>query len=148
MERDRRVFIATAEATDPEMEQRIARHRKTRGEAFMTIEEPLDLAGALGRVPGGTETVLVDCLTVWAGNLMHRYGEDEAAAGEVERFIEALGRVPFDLVIVTNEVGMGIVPAAAAVRKYRDLAGRINQRVAAAADSVIFTVSGIPIQIK
>ncbi|MFO7871148.1 MAG: bifunctional adenosylcobinamide kinase/adenosylcobinamide-phosphate guanylyltransferase [Kiritimatiellia bacterium] len=148
LKREKRVFIATAEAADPEMAARIERHRSGRGDSFETIEEPLDPAGALARLPAGTDAALIDCLTVWVGNLMHKYGKETPSCREISDFLEAVRKPPCELVIVTNETGMGIVPANEASRQYRDIAGRLNQDVATLADRVVFTLSGIPVQIK
>lgn len=140
---DRRVFIATAEAFDEEMRARIERHRAERGETFRTVEEPRCLAEALLAVQDA-DVILVDCLTVWLGNLMHYGGVEE----EIPRFLDALRKVTTDVIIVTNEVGMGIIPHEAMTREYRDRAGFLNQDVAALADEVVLTVSGIPMTIK
>lgn len=144
---EKRVFLATAPVCDSEMEQRIAAHRAERGGRFLTIEEPLDLAGALGSVPPDTDVILLDCLTVWTGNLMHRHG----AAGdyaEIDAFFAALKPPPAAMILVTNEVGCGIVPENAMARRFRDLAGTINQRAAAVAAGVVLCVSGIPVAVK
>jgi adenosylcobinamide kinase / adenosylcobinamide-phosphate guanylyltransferase len=143
-----KAFIATAEPIDEEMDARIAAHRRERGDGFITVEEPVDLAGAIRALPDRIEVAIVDCLTVWLGNLMYRVqdlGEREAFVSE---FIDALKAPPCDIVIVTNEVGMGIVPSDALSREYRDLAGGLNQKVAVAAGRVIFMVSGLPIVLK
>ena len=144
----RKAFVATAEAFDDEMRDRIRRHQDERGAGFFTIEEPLNLAGAIRGLAGHADAAIVDCLTVWLGNLMHHRGADCPAYPEVDDFIETLAAPPCDLVLVTNEVGLGIIPMDAMTRRYRDLAGLINQRVAAAADTVILMVSGIPLKIK
>lgn len=143
------VFIATAMAFDEEMRERIEKHREERAGRFTTIEEPRDLGGALRRVPEDAQVCLIDCLTVWLGNLLHHYGEDLEGAREIDELIEGL-RAPrhFDLVIVTNEVGSGIVPENAVARRYRDLAGALNQRVGAVADVVELCVCGIPVTVK
>jgi len=136
------VMIATAEALDAEMEERIARHRAERGPRWRTIEAPLDLVGALAQV-GADETAVVDCLTLWVSNLMHAERDLEA---EAARLIAALpGR---DVVLVSNEVGLGIVPDNALARRFRDAAGRLNQQVAAAADRVVFVAAGLPLVLK
>ena len=144
---ERRAFIATALVTDDEMRERIRKHREERGPAFTTIEEPLDLASALGRLPDGCGIAIVDCITVWLGNLMHVRGAD-GLFPEVKAFVEALRRPPCDIVVVTNEVGMGVVPPTELGREFRDRAGRLNQEIAALADEVVFMVSGIPLVIK
>jgi len=145
----KRVFIASAVAIDPEMRKRIGNHRRERGNGFVTLEVPLDPAAALQSLPPGTEVALLDCLTVWLGNLMHGEGiSDDSSCVEIESFLDLLSSPPCDLIIVTNEVGMGIIPDNAMARTFRDLAGRLNQRVAAKADRVILMVSGVPLVVK
>ncbi|MFW6151546.1 MAG: bifunctional adenosylcobinamide kinase/adenosylcobinamide-phosphate guanylyltransferase [Verrucomicrobiota bacterium] len=148
MKYKKRVFIATAESMDKEMDERIARHKAERGDAFTTIEEPLNPAEALKKIPAGTEVALIDCLTLWTGNLMHKHGEDTDSFKEADQFLSALDSLQCDIIIVTNEVGMGIVPDNSFARKYRDVAGRINQRVAARADKVTLVVCGVPVTVK
>lgn len=144
----KRAFVATAEAFDAEMSDRIAAHRKERGDAFMTVEEPLDPARILTGLPDDICVAVVDCLTVWLGNLMHhRPGMDERYP-EVSGMMNVLMDPPCDLIIVTNEVGMGIVPIDGMSRRFRDMAGRINQEAAALADTVILMVCGIPVVVK
>lgn len=145
---DRKVFIATAEAFDDEMAARISRHQTERDNVFTTIEEPLHLAEVLAAVPAGTQAAVIDCITVWLGNLMHYQNVDDTHCPPVDRLLEALAQPPCDVVIVTNEVGMGLIPADAMSRAYRDLAGSVNQRIAAVADDVFLVVSGIPLQLK
>jgi adenosylcobinamide kinase/adenosylcobinamide-phosphate guanylyltransferase len=136
------VMIATAEALDGEMRDRIARHRAERGARWRTLEAPLDLAGALGEV-GASEFAVVDCLTLWLSNLMHAERDLEAEAAGL---ISALGGR--DVVLVSNEVGLGIVPDNALARRFRDAAGRLNQAVAGAADHVVFVAAGLPLTLK
>ena len=142
-------FVATAQAFDEEMRDRIARHRAQRGDRFKTIEEPLDLAAALTSLPEEVDIAIVDCLTVWLGNLHHRAGGDESGirAG-IDALIDALPGVRCDLVIVTNEVGWGIVPENASARSFRDMAGMLNRRVAELADEVHVCVCGVPLCVK
>jgi adenosylcobinamide kinase/adenosylcobinamide-phosphate guanylyltransferase len=145
----RRVFVATAEAFDEEMRERIGLHRAERGDGWKTVEEPLDLAGALRRLDNPQSAVVIDCLTVWLGNLMHRDANTAEDAPPCAELVEALrssraGRV----IVVTNEVGMGIIPEHAVSRRYRDVAGRLNQRIAAIADRVILMVCGQPLVLK
>jgi adenosylcobinamide kinase/adenosylcobinamide-phosphate guanylyltransferase len=145
----KKAFIATAEAIDEEMRDRIARHQAERSGSFSTVEAPISLGEAIRSLPTDVEAAVVDCLTVWLGNLMHHYAEDEESLGaRVEELLAALKKPPCDLVIVTNELGMGIVPDNALARRFRDLAGWLNQDVAALADDVILVVSGIPINLK
>jgi adenosylcobinamide kinase/adenosylcobinamide-phosphate guanylyltransferase len=144
----KRIFIATAEPFDGEMRARIDSHKRERGEAFETIEEPLDLAGALRSVPGDAEVAVVDCLTVWLGNLMHHRGAEAEGLPEISEFLNILDEPPCDLIIVTNEVGMGIVPENEMARRFRDASGRLGQEVARRAGRVVLMVSGLPVFVK
>ncbi|HEY7688469.1 MAG TPA: bifunctional adenosylcobinamide kinase/adenosylcobinamide-phosphate guanylyltransferase [Dongiaceae bacterium] len=139
------VYLATGEAGDDEMAARIRHHRDRRGEGWRTVEEPLDLAGALRRAAGEGRALLVDCLTLWISNLMAA-GRD--VAGETERLVAALPEVAVPIVFVANEVGLGIVPDNALARAFRDEAGRANQTIAAAAGRVYFIAAGLPLVMK
>lgn len=138
------VYIATAEALDAEMETRIAGHRARRGRDWIEREVPLDLVDALTATDGGGAR-LVDCLTLWMSNLMHA---ERDWSREVARLADALPRQHSPLVMVTNEVGLGIVPDNALARAFRDAAGVMNQTIAAAADTVEFVVAGLPMKLK
>ena len=140
----RPAFIATAEPFDAEMEERIRRHREERDSRFFTIEEPVDLAGALRRIPPGTDVVVIDCLTVWLGNLLHRGAENK----EMERFLNTLDDPPCPLVVVSNEVGLGGIALTPMGRTFTDLLGRLNQEVAARAERAVMMVSGLPLVLK
>jgi adenosylcobinamide kinase/adenosylcobinamide-phosphate guanylyltransferase len=143
-----RVFLATAEPFDGEMRRRIGKHQGERGEQFVTLEEPLYLDRALRDLPLGTDVVLLDCLTVWTGNLMHHI-EDQAELDErVGFFLDALRHPPCTIILVSNEVGMGIVPENAMSREFRDRAGLINQQVASIATEAWFLCSGLPQRLK
>lgn len=137
------VYIATAEAWDDEMRARIATHQDRRGPEWVTHAEPLDLIGALNATDG--QPRLVDCLTLWLTNLMLG-GHDWRAAGQA--LAEALPRQGSPVVLVTNEVGAGIVPENKLAREFRDAAGLLNQWVAAVADEVILAVAGLPMKVK
>ena len=142
-------FVATAEALDEDMTARIERHRLDRSERWSTVEEPLGLAARLPALAG--DAIVVDCLTMWISNLLFALearGGDAAVEAEIDTFVDALTRVRAPTWIVTNEVGLGIVPADALSRRYRDLLGRCNQRVAARADRVTMLVSGLPLRLK
>ena len=144
-----RAFIATAVAIDGEMRERIEKHREERAGFFKTIEEPYDLASALRHLPEGTRVACIDCLTVWLGNLMHRYADDRQQLDiAINSFLDALHRTPCDLLVVTNETGWGIVPENALAREFRDIAGGINRRVASIAEHVYLCVCGIPVVVK
>jgi adenosylcobinamide kinase/adenosylcobinamide-phosphate guanylyltransferase len=143
----RALYVATAEAKDEEMAQRIAEHQKRRGAQWRTVEEPLELAEALLAQRGKIDCALVDCLTLWISNLLIRH-DDKYASEKVEELIEKLSQLDFHVVLVTNEVGWGIVPDNPLARKFRDLAGRTNQRVAHIATEVILMVAGMPMIAK
>jgi adenosylcobinamide kinase/adenosylcobinamide-phosphate guanylyltransferase len=143
-----RVYLATAEAIDSEMEDRIARHQAERGDAFTTIEEPLNLAKALENLPAGTGVVLIDCMTVWLGNLMHQRGVKNEPYAEVTTFIQALKNPPCTIIVVTNEVGSGIIPHDPMTRSYRDHAGWLNQDIARIAHEVYLIACGLPLTLK
>ena len=139
------VYVATAEAIDDEMGERIARHRARRGGGWTTVEAPLDLAAALRGDVLGASGILVDCLTVWLGNLMHAGRDiDREAASLLESL--AVPRAP--VVLVANEVGLGVVPDNPMARAFRDHAGRLNQALAARADRVVLVTAGIPLVLK
>lgn len=142
----RRVFVATAQAFDGEMEGRIAAHRAERGDAFRTVEEPVDLAGALARVDA--DVVLVDCLTLWISNLLLRGDDLAAVAAQVEAVAAVLSRRRLHAVLVTNEVGMGVVPESALGRTFRDAAGRAHQRLAREADRIYLTALGCILRLR
>ena len=145
----KRLFVATAEVFDEEMERRVRKHREQRGNRWDTREEPVNIGGTLGSVRGAYGTVLVDCLTVWMSNLMHRYeGRDKEMSRAVDDLFRGLEGFEGTAIIVSNEVGMGIVPDNKLARDYRDLLGFLNQRVARAADEVYLLCSGIPVKIK
>jgi adenosylcobinamide kinase / adenosylcobinamide-phosphate guanylyltransferase len=138
------VYIATAEALDAEMRERIARHRARRGSEWIEHETPLELVPALNATDGGGAR-LVDCLTLWLSNLMHA-GRDWSK--ETIRLAETLHAQKSPVVLVTNEVGLGIVPDNALARQFRDAAGIMNQMIAQAADEVEFVVAGLPMRVK
>ncbi|MDT8445511.1 MAG: bifunctional adenosylcobinamide kinase/adenosylcobinamide-phosphate guanylyltransferase [bacterium] len=140
-------FLATGQAIDEEMAARIQKHRLERDERFETLEEPLNLARALSHLPEGADFLIVDCLTLWANNLMFDQGELPSYP-QVDSFFQALLTCLIPVVLVTNEVGMGVVPEHSSARFFRDLAGRINQQAAAQADRVVLMVSGLPLTIK
>lgn len=144
-----RFFLATAEPFDGEMQRRITRHREERGGAFRTIEEPLYVERAIASLPvSGNGVVLLDCLTVWTGNLMHHLETDKAIDSRIDALMAVLQGPPCDVILVSNEVGMGIVPENAMARRFRDIAGTINQKVAAVASEAWLLCSGIPVRLK
>lgn len=139
------VYLATAEAHDGEMADRIAEHQARRGDRWHTVEAPLALPDALAGAAAPDRAVLVDCLTLWLSNLMFA-GRDPSAAGA--ELVRALRGSAGPVVLVSNEVGLGIVPDNALARRFRDAAGRLHQEVAAACDQVIFTAAGLPLVLK
>ena len=141
-------YVATGEARDPEMAERIAAHRARRGEEWQTIEEPRNLVESLRSADGSYQAVLVDCITLWISNLLLHYGTAEPVLDEVRTLVKTLAERKTPVIFVSNEVGMGIVPENALARTFRDLAGRANELLAAAADEVYVTFSGIPLKLK
>ena len=139
------VYLATARAGDAEMAARIDQHRRRRGQAWRTVEEPLDLAGALLRYAGPAFPVLADCLTLWLSNIMEAGCDVDA---ETQALVAVLQEVGGPVVLVSNEVGLGIVPDNALARDFRDYAGRLHQAVAAIADRVVFVAAGVPLVMK
>jgi adenosylcobinamide kinase/adenosylcobinamide-phosphate guanylyltransferase len=139
------VYLATAEPLDGEMAARIRAHRARRGERWRTVEAPLELPGALREAAGRDRVVLVDCLTLWLSNLLGA-GRDPAVA--TEDLVTALTGLAGPVVLVSNEVGQGVVPDNALARAFIDHAGRLHQAVAVAAQSVIVMVAGLPLQVK
>lgn len=138
------VMIATAEALDDEMRQRIAMHRADRGPAWRTLETPLDVAEAVRATAAG-DCAVVDCLTLWLNNLMFAERDLEA---ETEALLQAASAAAGEVILVSNEVGMSIVPENALARRFRDEAGRLNRRCAERADQVTVMFAGIPLALK
>ena len=139
------VYLATAASGDGEMRERIATHRARRGEGWRTVEEPLDLAGALARETGEGFHVLVDCLTLWVTNLI---GANRSVDDETSRLLEVLARITGPVVLVSGEVGLGVIPANALSRRFADALGMVNQRVAAVVDRVVLVAAGLPLVLK
>lgn len=145
----RRLFVATAEPFDDEMRERIAKHRAARGPEWQTVEAPLALAEALRERAGKVDVALVDCLTVWLGNLLcPEHQPPRSQEDAVPSLLAELGRRRAHVVVVSNEVGLGIVPENALARRFRDEQGRLNQQVAAIADCVVFVAAGLPMTLK
>jgi len=139
-------YLATAQALDDEMRERVRTHKQQRGGAFATIEEPLDLSGALLRAARQHDAILVDCLTLWITNMIVANAN---VAQAVDELIDTLGRISTARVIlVSNEVGLGIVPDNAMARMFRDLAGSAHQRLAEICDDAYFVVAGLPMVLK
>jgi adenosylcobinamide kinase / adenosylcobinamide-phosphate guanylyltransferase len=141
----RALYLATAEARDAEMEERVRRHRARRGPRWTTLEEPLHLADRLATEARPDRPILVDCLTLWLSNHLLAGHDVEA---EILALDEALPRLDGPVVLVANEVGLGIVPENTLARAFRDHAGRLNQRMAARARRVVFIAAGLPLVLK
>ena len=146
----RKIFVATCIAQDEEMAQRVAAHRSERGDDWETVEAPLDLAAAIADGSRRADVVLADCLTLWASNLLlsENGPENNKVIGPLSDLVSAIGEAPCPVILVSNEVGAGIVPENRLARIFRDEVGRINQQVAAAVDRVIWMVAGIPLTVK
>jgi adenosylcobinamide kinase / adenosylcobinamide-phosphate guanylyltransferase len=140
-----RLYLATAAAGDEEMAARIARHQADRGQGWTTLEEPLEIAKALVTKTQAGRVVVVDCLTLWLSNLMLA-GRDPGPA--VTILAEAIGALAGPAILVSNEVGMGLVPDNQLGREFRDWQGRVNREIGAACDAVIFVAAGLPLQLK
>jgi adenosylcobinamide kinase/adenosylcobinamide-phosphate guanylyltransferase len=140
-----RIYLATATAGDAEMQARIAHHRAQRGDGWRTVEEPLALVEALSREAGEDRIVLVDCLTLWLSNLMHAARNVETEAKALAEWLRA---TPHPVLLVSNEVGLGLVPETPLGRDFRDAQGRLNQVVAAAVPNVAFIAAGLPLWLK
>ena len=149
---ERVLFVATAEAGDQEMEARIEAHREARPLDWYTLEEPIDLVGALTPLLHRYDTVLLDCLTMWVSNLLLRGPETASARSgtlsEARRLLDMYRNGDASWIVVSNEVGLGVVPPTELGRVYSDELGRVNQLVAAEADEVYFMAAGLPLQVK
>jgi adenosylcobinamide kinase/adenosylcobinamide-phosphate guanylyltransferase len=143
----RPVYLATAEILDDEMAARVRLHRRTRARSWRCVEEPLEIAKIIHRGILGTDGLLVDCLTIWLSNVLLKEGHG-AFRRRRDELIKALREARQDVILVANEVGMGVVPEHALGRTFRDLAGRLNQAVAKEADTVVFVAAGLPLVLK
>ncbi len=146
-------YLATAQSLDSEMDSRICKHQQRRGADWTTIEEPLELGQALTDCDGLYNALLVDCLTLWLTNLLFKYEEqgidiEKCVNNDVQRLTTVLGSMTTPVIIVSNEVGMGIVPENKLARLFRDIAGHSNQMIAACATNVYTVISGLPLKLK
>jgi len=141
-------YLATAAAGDDEMAERIAHHRQRRGDAWTTIEEPLELAAALRENDGRFGAVVVDCVTLWLTNLLLATDDPARCLERVKELTTFFPLLTTPVILVSNEVGMGIVPENRLARQFRDLAGEANELIAAAADEVYVTFSGLPLRLR
>jgi adenosylcobinamide kinase/adenosylcobinamide-phosphate guanylyltransferase len=144
----RMVFVATATARDEEMARRIARHRDGRPAHWRTVEEPLDLVARLSQLEDTCDGVIVDCLTLWTSNRLLRGDPDDAILDEAGALARLIGRRRAAFTLVSNEVGAGVHPETALGLRFRDLLGAVNQRIAAACDTVVLMVAGLPLTVK
>ena len=145
---DKKIFVATCVPQDDEMTQRVARHQKERGQHWTTIEEPLRLPEVISERSPNADVMLIDCLTLWVSNLLMKTADEKKWDKVVCQLIEALKTASCPLVVVSNEVGAGIVPDNRLARQYRDIIGRVNQAVAKTAGKVVWMVAGIPVVVK
>jgi adenosylcobinamide kinase/adenosylcobinamide-phosphate guanylyltransferase len=144
-----RLYLATAQSLDGEMALRIRRHREERGQNYETLEEPLEVVRALEGLDRRFTVVVLDCLTLWLSNLLGKWEDREEKIGEAASgLVNCLHHLPLPALVISNEVGWGIVPENALARRFRDLSGTVNQELAAAADQVILSVAGIPLVLK
>lgn len=147
-EKKKVAFIATCQALDKEMTQRIKFHKKTRSKNWQTFEEPIDPTSLLKKIGLKFDVIVIDCLTLMISNLVLKGFKENTIKGKISKMLSVLKKIRAQSIIVSNEVGLGIVPQNKLARIFRDIAGRINQLVADKSDSVFFVVSGIPWRIK
>lgn len=143
-----RAFVATGEPFDQEMATRIQKHQRSRGKGWITKEVPINLTDWLEQEGEPYQIVVVDCLTLWLNNLLRSKVRASRVLSHVRKLLQAIRACPTQVVMVSNELGMGLVPGDSVSREFRDVAGRMNQLVAAEADEVHFLVSGIPLRLK
>lgn len=143
-----KAFVATGEGLDAEMQARIARHRATRSSDWATAEVPRELAAWLHSKGTGYGTIVVDCLTLWLSNVGGRRIAGLDITGRVDELLQTIRRIPARVVLVSNELGFGLVPTSRSARAFRDVAGRVNQQIAASADEVFFVIAGQPLKLK
>ena len=146
--KENKIYLATSVPTDAEMEDRVRRHRAERGPDWKTLEEPIEIHDAILSASESAAVVLVDCLTLWTSNLLFGGADEAGIMLAVDRLNRALEQAECPVILVSNEVGYGIVPENDLARQFRDMAGLVNQRVAAAVDRVVLTVAGIDVLIK
>lgn len=145
---DNRVFIATCIPHDDEMKQRVARHQEERDRVWQTVEAPLMLPEAITTKSRRADIILADCLTLWVSNLLMEADGSEIVERRIPQLTAAIAKAECPVILVSNEVGQGIVPENKLARRFRDLVGFVNQAVAACADQVVWTVAGIPVTVK
>jgi adenosylcobinamide kinase / adenosylcobinamide-phosphate guanylyltransferase len=145
----KRYFLATAQAFDDEMQYRIKRHQEERGGEWTTVEETIDIARKIMELDSDKTIILVDCLTLWLSNLYMKYESNvDMVYEEIDKLVQSLSDIKGRVVLVSNEVGMGIVPENKLARMYRDASGTMNRKIAGAARKVVITFTGIPLVLK
>ncbi|CAD7847366.1 MAG: Adenosylcobinamide kinase (EC 2.7.1.156) / Adenosylcobinamide-phosphate guanylyltransferase (EC 2.7.7.62) [Olavius algarvensis Delta 4 endosymbiont] len=144
----KKLYLATCEPHDEEMQARVRLHRQQRGDQWETLEEPVEIAAAIADPSGDYSVILVDCLTLWTSNLLLSSDKAPAVDAACRALVQSLKSARCPVILVSNEVGTGIVPDNELARRYRDEAGWVNQKIAAAADRVVWMVAGIPVTIK
>jgi len=144
----KKLYLATCVPNDDEMAERVRLHREQRSEQWETLEEPIELDSAIATHGGDYDVILVDCLTLWTSNLLLSPDKEPELEDACRALTQSLKTARCPVILVSNEVGTGIVPENELARRYRDEAGRINQQIAAVADQVIWMVAGIPVTIK
>jgi len=145
---EQKIFIATCVPQDDEMKRRVARHQKERSQNWVTVEAPLDLPEAILQNSRRGDVILIDCLTLWVSNLLIETGDEKKIEDTIPQLIEALQKATCPIVLVSNEVGTGIVPENQLARQFRDITGWVNQAVARCANKVVWMVAGIPVTVK
>lgn len=144
----RKIFVATCQAQDQEMRQRIKAHQEARSPDWKTIEAPTALPEAVASHGSHADVILVDCLTLWVSNLLAEDRSQQEILARADSLVQGINEVPCSVILVSNEVGTGIVPENELARRFRDVAGLVNQTVAACVGSVVWMVTGIPVRIK
>lgn len=144
----KKIFIATSVPSDPEMEKRVMKHKLDRGDLWETAEVPIDIAAAVNRLSKEADVLLVDCLTLWVSNLLAKGHGEEDIFQACNELIHGLETAVCPVILVSNEVGSGIVPENEIARQFRDITGFVNQQIAAFVTSVVWSVAGIPVVIK
>lgn len=145
---NRRLFVATCQPHDAEMKERIHRHQLERGDQWQTEETPIDIVGVIQHKGPETDIMLIDCLTLWVNNLLMAHEDDSDIRAEMNRLYNVIQYPPCSVILVSNEVGTGIVPENPLARRFRDLTGWCNQNLAARCTDVVWMVAGIPVTIK
>lgn len=144
----KKIYLATCEPLDEEMVNRIEDHKRMRGAEWETVEEPIEIVDKIRQYGKEVEVILLDCITLWISNLLLKWDDDTRIMEEIERLRSTIKEIGTSMILVSNEVGMGIVPADLLSRRFRDLSGIANQKIGEASDQVIFIVSGIPLFLK